>query len=374
MEKTQLNILVIDDAPEYHELYRLYLQGDQEVSYHFLNAYNGCDGQKLYQENAVDCVILDYRLPDIDGIEVLRKLARINSAVPVVMLTGEGNERVAVLAMQVGTQNYIPKSVVTPQALRRTIQHAVERAQLMQRVEAYRHELERSNEDLQRFANVVAHDLKSPLRAIAQHLQIIRNDDHAILSDTSKKSFEFAIGGAERMRQLIDSLFEFSKAGFEKRAFELVDCNVVMDSVRSNLASHVTESGAAITSDSLPTIMGDGVQIMQLLQNLIGNALKFCREKPCIHISARQERDKWIFSVHDNGIGIPRLSQDKIFTIFKRLHKEEEYPGHGIGLAICERVVKNHGGSITVKSEPGSGSTFLFTFPVHKQATQEKAT
>jgi len=372
MENKPLNILIIDDSPEDHELYREYLSDGQSDRYHFIDAYCGEEGERLFQANQVDCVLLDYRMPDIDGIEVLNRLSRIQEIVPVVMLTGDGNESVAVVAMKAGSQDYIPKRVVTPQALRRTVGHTIERARLTSRLEAYRRDLERSNQDLERFVSVVAHDLKSPLRAITQHLQLVRDHNQNRLDEPSLKSIGFAVGGAERMRKLIDALFNFSKAGFEKHPLTPVNCSLVLDNVLSNLASDIQERGAIITSGSLPTITADGVQIMQLLQNLICNALKFCKEKPRIDVSVRQSGKSWVFSVSDNGIGIPKASQDKIFTIFKRLHGEE-YEGTGVGLAICQRVVENHGGRISVESEPGRGSTFIFTLPASEAMEQEQA-
>lgn len=373
MEKPTINVLIIDDSHEEHTLYREYLNDDPLHSYRFLDAYSGTEGEAMYKENTIDCVILDYRLPDIDGLEVLKRLAQGDNIVPAVMLTGEGSETVAVIAMKTGSQDYIPKRVITPQALKRTIERAVERTRLMQRMEATRADLERSNQDLERFANVVAHDLKSPLRAIAQHLEIVARQTQGVLDEKSLKSIGFAVTGAERMRALIDGLFEFSRAGFEKHPFALTDCNAVLENVKSNLATHIAEKGAEITSDPLPVLMADSMQVMQLLQNLIANALKFCKDTPRIHIGAIRQGGSWAISVRDNGIGIPKASQDKIFTIFKRLHSEDEYEGCGIGLAVCDRVAKNHGGSISVISEPGNGSTFTVTLPVVETPAQEKA-
>ena len=232
--------------------------------------------------------------------------------------------------------------------------------------------LARSNQDLERFVSVVAHDLKSPLRAITQHLQLVEAHNRDKLDEKSRQSIGFAVGGAERMRKLIDALFEFSRAGFEKRPFSLVDCNQILTAAKSNLAAAIEERRAVITSNELPFVMADGMQLMQLFQNLIGNALKFCKERPEIHVSAVQRGAWWEISVRDNGIGIPKSGQEKIFTVFKRLHTDEEYEGSGIGLAICERVASNHGGSIRVESEPGMGATFIFTLAA-ADAHEEKA-
>jgi light-regulated signal transduction histidine kinase (bacteriophytochrome) len=372
MEDKPLTILIIDDSPEDHELYREYLGGGKAQHYRFIDAYCGEEGEKLYQDNQVDCVLLDYRMPDLDGLEVLQRLTSISDIVPVVMMTGDGNENVAVVAMKTGSKDYLPKRVITPQALRRTVERTVEHARLTNRLKSYRTDLERSNQDLERFVSVVAHDLKSPLRAITQHLQLVRERTKDALDEKTLKSIAFAVDGAERMRLLIEGMFEFSKAGFEKHPVTSIDCNDVLHNVRANLISHIEESGAVITSDHLPTVVADGVQITQLLQNLIGNALKFCKGTPHIHISVRQDEKSWVFSVKDNGIGIPKNSQDKIFTIFHRLHRDE-YEGSGVGLAICHRVLENHGGTIHVESEPGQGSTFTFTLPISEAADQEAA-
>lgn len=372
-QKKEFTILVIDDSPQDHELYREFLADDSLCAFHFIHAYNGSDGERLYRENKVDCVIIDYRLPDIDGIEVLRRLSHEQEAVPAIMLTGQGNERVAVVAMQSGLQDYIPKGVITPQALRRTVERAAERTHLIRRMETYRADLTRSNEDLERFVSVVAHDLKSPLRAISQHLQLVEESNAGKLDERSLKSIAFAVDGAERLRKLIDALFEYSRVGFESHRQARVDFNQVLEGVLSNLASNIEETGAIITADPLPTLTADSTQIMQLLQNLLSNSLKFCKDQPRVHVGAQLENNAWIFSVRDNGIGMPKGAEEKIFTIFRRLHSEKEYPGSGIGLAISARVVQNHGGRLWVQSEPDKGTIFYFSLPFVAAAQQDRA-
>lgn len=368
-----LTILIIDDSREDHAIYHEYLQNNPGHRYRFIDAYCGEDGVRLCREHVVDCILLDYRLPDIDGLEVLSRLSGEGLPAPVVMLTGEGSETVAASAMKIGSQDYLPKRVATASSLKRAVDHAVERSRLMRRMESYRVDLERSNQDLERFVSVVAHDLKSPLRAITQHLQLVEAHNRDKLDAKSQQSIGFAVGGAERMRKLIDALFEFARAGFEKRPFTLVDCNQILISVKSNLAAVIDERRAIITSDPLPSLMADGMQIMQLLQNLIGNAIKFCKKRPKIHVSAERKGAFWEISVRDNGIGIPKNGREKIFTIFKRLHTDDEYEGSGIGLAICERVARNHGGFIRVTSEPGKGATFTFSLAATEASSEEKA-
>ena len=232
-------------------------------------------------------------------------------------------------------------------------------------LEASRKDLERSNQDLERFATVVAHDLKSPLRAITRHLELISANKNNVLEARSQKSMGFVINGARRMRELIEALLEYSYLGFSEKMFTLVDCNKVLTIVRANLSSVIQEKSVHITAEHLPTVMADKIQLIQLFQNLIANAIKFCTATPHIQINALYEEDYWKFAVKDNGIGIAPHNLENIFLIFKRLYSEDEYPGAGVGLAICDRVVKNHKGHIWVESEHGKGATFFFTLQAH---------
>jgi signal transduction histidine kinase len=360
-KKPRMTLLIIDDNPAEHNLYIDFLSDDLQREYRFVHAYTAAEGIALYDPAVVDCILLDYNLPDATGMEVLTRLGARYSPLPTVMLTGEGNEAVAVLAMKNGAQDYLPKRSLTPPALQRCVERAAERTMLLTQMERYKQELERSNRDLERFATVAAHDLKSPLRAVMQHLKIIHKNNHEKLDERSLKSMAFAIDGASRMNELIEALLEYSQLGFGERKLARVDCNHAMKIVRANLSTTIEEKAATITWDTLPTLVADKIQITQLLQNLVANAIKFCERRPVITVSAQQHKGTWQFSVRDNGIGLDPRHQDKIFTIFKRIHGTQNYPGIGVGLAICERVVKNHGGEIKVESTPGEGSNFVFT-------------
>jgi len=366
-----LNVLIIDDTQSDHHICVEHLGGESE-HYHFLHAYSGADGLQLYKNHAIDCILLDYNLPDMNGLEVLEKLSGVEKIVPVIMMTGEGNEIIAVTAMKLGSQDYIPKKAVTTSALRRAIEHTAKHTGLLKKIEQYRVDLERSNRDLEQFANIVAHDLKSPLRAITQHLTLIKNKCAEALDEKSQHSLEFAVDGAERMNALIDALFTYAKLGFGEPDFGTVDIQAVMENVQRDLCVAIEETGARITSDAMPHVNGNALLLSQLLQNLIGNAIKYCKNTPYIHASAVQEDDYWRISVRDNGIGIPPMQHQKIFAIFRRLHQQEEYPGIGLGLAVCERIIKQHGGRIWVESEPGEGSIFHFTLPTEKIIPERK--
>jgi len=373
MEAQSLNLLIIDDRMDEHDLYEQYLSDDPEYCYRFFNAYTGEEGEKIYSKHKIDCVLLDYNLPDINGIEVLKRLSDKDGIVPAVMLTGEGSESLAVIAMRVGVQDYMPKRALNAQMLGRTIIRAMERTRMMREVEMYRRDLERSNQDLERFASIAAHDLRAPLRAITQHLDLIKKYNEDRLDENSLTSMRFACDGAIRMRALIDSLFEFSKIGYEKQNLVSTDAASVLENAKANLSVALAEKSAHITYDSLPVITADRVHLTRVFQNLLGNAITYCNRMPQIHISARRESDLWLFSVRDNGIGIPKANLQKVFNIFSRLHTMEEYPGTGMGLAICERIVRSHGGNIWAEFEPGHGSTFYFTLPMREKSSQGEA-
>lgn len=222
-------------------------------------------------------------------------------------------------------------------------------------------ELARSNTELEQFAYVASHDLQEPLRMVTSYLQLLENRYKDKLDQDAKDFISFAVDGSNRMRSLIHSLLEYSRINRVK-AFEIIDVNLLLKEVLENLSAAIKDNNATIKISDLPKINGDPVLINQLFQNLIQNAIKFINTRnPEIDISCKEEKDEYLFSVKDNGIGIQKEYIDKIFIIFKRLHSKEEYPGTGMGLAICKKIVERHGGKIWVESEFGKGSTFYFT-------------
>jgi light-regulated signal transduction histidine kinase (bacteriophytochrome) len=199
---------------------------------------------------------------------------------------------------------------------------------------------------------------------MASYLQLLERRYKGKLDADADEFIAYALEGAARMRALTNDLLEYSRVGTRGRPFEPTDCVGVIQGVLANLLAAVEESGAVVTYDGLPTVMADATQLTQLFQNLIGNAIKFRgKEPPPVRISAERQGKEWLFSVSDNGIGIAPEYTDRIFNIFQRLHSRSEYPGTGIGLAICKKIVERHGGRIWVESEPGKGSTFHFTIP-----------
>jgi signal transduction histidine kinase len=228
-------------------------------------------------------------------------------------------------------------------------------------------ELSRSNVELDQFASVVSHDLQEPLRMITAYVQLLQTQYAGKLDKDAEEFINFAVDGAKRMQGLIDDLLAYSRVGTRGKEFAPADCNDVLSQTLLNLKTAIDESGAQVTHDHLPVVLGDEFQIGQLLQNLIGNAIKYRGTRPPeIHVGCERAGAMWRFAVKDNGIGIDPEFLDRVFVIFQRLHTRQEYPGSGIGLAICKKIVERHRGRIWVQSEPGRGSIFYFTLPIRQ--------
>ena len=245
-------------------------------------------------------------------------------------------------------------------ALRLKLAHAHAEESLRRAAE----ELARSNKDLEQFAYVASHDLQEPLRMVTGFVQLLQQKYGGRLDADAEQYIAFAVDGAKRMHTLINDLLTYSRVGARGKEPAPTDAGASLQRALDNLQASIHETGAEISHGELPIVRADGTQLTQLFQNLIGNAVKFRgAAPPKIHIDARRDGDAWRFSVRDNGIGIDPKSQERIFQVFQRLHSRQEYPGTGIGLAICQRIVERHGGRIWVESAPGEGATFHFTLP-----------
>ncbi len=227
-------------------------------------------------------------------------------------------------------------------------------------------QLDRSNKDLEQFAYVASHDLQEPLRMVTGFLQLLSDRYRGQLDEKADQFIAYAVEGAERMSTLIHDLLTYSRVNTRGGQFQPTDAQTAFDLALKNLHVAIEQSGAAITHDPLPTVRADQSQLVQLFQNLVGNAIKYrTPARPVqVHVSARRQDGHWLFGVADNGIGFDQQYEDKLFLIFQRLHSRSKYPGTGIGLAICKRIVERHGGRIWARSEPDNGATFFFTMPM----------
>jgi len=316
-----------------------------------------------------EIVLADYNLPNWKGMETLDVLRREGLDIPMILVSGALGDVTAVECIKGGATDYVLKDGLArlPEAIRRALQEKQQRSlrhqaedNLARKVD----ELARSNADLEQFAYVASHDLQEPLRMVAAYTQLLAERYRGKLDANADKFIGYASEGALRMQVLIHDLLTFSRVGRQDAASGSVDCNAVMEEVLKSLASSIQESGAVVSYAGLPVVWADRTQMAQVFQNLIQNAIKFRRkEPPVVAVQAEKTGQQWLFSVSDNGIGIAPEHAENVFVVFQRLHARTEYPGNGIGLAVCKKIIERYGGKIWVESRGGSGSIFKFTLP-----------
>jgi signal transduction histidine kinase len=324
-----------------------------------------------------DVVIADYNLPQWKGMDALEVLRREGLDIPLILVSGALGDITAVECIKRGATDYVLKDGLArlPEAIRRALQEKRllrlrRRAEedLARKVE----ELARSNADLEQFAYVASHDLQEPLRMVAAYTQLLAERYRGKLDENADKFIGYASEGALRMQTLIQDLLAFSRVGRNGIACGRVDCDAAMEEVLKSLGPAMQESGAVVTHGELPAVWADRSQMAQVFQNLIGNAIKFRgKEPPVISVQAEKAGQQWLFSVSDNGIGIAPEYAENIFVVFQRLHARTEYPGNGIGLAICKKIIERNGGKIWVEAQAGHGSVFKFTMPCDAPAEKE---
>ena len=366
--KPQLRVLLVEDDPAERDLFLRELgKGEYEIIADVAGTAD--EFLQRIRTNRPDVVLADYNLGQWRGTEALEILRQEGLDIPLILVSGALGDVTAVECIKQGVTDYVLKDSLArlSVALRGALKDKDARAERKRAQESLAEkvaELARSNADLEQFAYVASHDLQEPLRMVSAYTQLLSERYRGRLDDQADKYIDYAIDGATRMQSLIQDLLAFSRVGRQENALAVTDCNRLAESAMENLRAAILESEAVVTLGPLPRLMANGSQLLQVFQNLIGNALKFHgSQSPVIAISACQQGAEWVFSVADNGIGISAEYAENVFIIFNRLHTRTEYPGNGIGLAICKKIVERHGGKIQARPHAGGGTIFNFTMP-----------
>lgn len=413
-------ILIVDDQPDNLRLLSTTLT---DARYKVKSAISAQMALIGLQTALPELILLDIMMPDMNGYQLCQQLKANTPTkeIPVIFLSALDDEADKLKAFDLGGVDYITKPFKTQEVLarvknqltlvrqqQRITEQNLQLSQQNLRLEQLNHELRqanteliRSNKDLEEFAYIAAHDLRSPLQILKAFTYLLSQKYQGVLDEKAERYITCIIEAGNRMERLIQDLLNYSRVGVKAIELEQLDCNQILQHVLTNLQTELESSGAAITYAELPTVMGNATQLIQLFQNLISNAIKFrrptvrpqvkisveykdCRAgivgdfeatfwtdrggtptslmMPTEHQTCQYNRvGEWVFGVQDNGIGIEPEYFERIFHVFQRLHPPEEYPGTGIGLAICKKIVERHGGHLWVESHPGLGTSFYFT-------------
>jgi two-component system, sensor histidine kinase and response regulator len=375
------NILIIDDDPNKLNVLEIILKS---LDQHIIKCQSGEEGLRALLENEIAVILLDINMPGLDGFETAKLIRERTktSTVPIIFITAYHKGEFDVSkGYSLGAVDYIffpfnetfllskLKVFLDIYFLRRKEQiQSTELVKANKDLLKSNEKLARSNKELEVFAYVASHDLQEPLRMITMFTQLLYKKYYDKLDQDANEYINYAVDGAKRMQMLINDLLQYSRISSKAKKFEMADMSKILSQSLANLETMITENSAIITHDDLPAIPCDESQIMRLFQNLISNAIKFGKDSvaPEIHISCEQKNGTYLFSVSDNGIGIASEYFDKIFVIFQRIESQGKYPGTGIGLSICKRIVEWHEGRIWLESKENEGTTFYFTLPKEK--------
>jgi len=357
------NVLVVEDNPADLRLLCEILEGEK---FHVIGCGSAGEALEHVQQRDFGVAVVDYRLPDLSGTQLLERIRGFDEQIRVIIYTGVASYDSVKEALNLGAFAYLEELSDPSELIRHVHRACLERvdryaSDLEQAVALRTEELARSNRELEDFASVVAHDLRSPLLTISGYCQLLSEEYGERLDATAHDYLDQVVAGAARMNRLIEDVLEYSRAGRSHRPLQQVDMESVLAQATANLEGSIREHDARIEVGPMPTVLGDQTQLVQLLQNLLDNGIKFRRdETPWVRVTASHMAGGWRFAVEDNGVGIAEEHFEQVFHTFRRLHGPR-YPGTGIGLAVCKKIVERHSGRIWLASAVGQGTTFYFT-------------
>ncbi|MBE9229156.1 response regulator [Phormidium sp. LEGE 05292] len=361
------DILIVDDTPDNLRLLSAMLT---KKGFEVRKALNGRSAIASAQADTPDLILLDIKMPEMEGYEVCQHLKADPKTrdIPVIFISALDDVMDKVRAFASGGIDYVTKPFQEAEVLAR-IENQLKIQRLQKKLLQQNEELARSNRELEQFAYVVSHDLQQPLQVITGFAKIMMLQYQNSLNETALDYLNRIFDSGGRMQRLIQDLLAYAQVGTPNQTFELIDCNLILEQVRENLQTAIAEKNVNLDYHFLPKVIGNEIQLIQLFQNLISNAIKFTNSEvsPKIKISATKLDCKWCFEIHDNGIGIDSQNFEQIFEAFHRTPSAKEFPGTGIGLATCKKIVENHQGEIWVESELNVGTTFYFTLALENQ-------
>ncbi len=353
--KKTYRALIIDDSQDDREFFSHNLQQDKNNNWEILQAKSAEAAKEILVKEKVDIILLDYSLPQQNGLDFLKEFRTRSKYDAVIMLTGQGTEAIATEAMKYGANEYLVKDHITQTNMLTNIYHAMDHADTKKTIAKQRAELEL-------FSYSLAHDLKEPVRTISSMVPLIEQKLENKNSEL-EKHFNFIEHASIYMQNLLSNLENYNRLESNPRTNQEVALDDVVSKACNNMQQTITERSAQINYQNLPKIHANETELIQLMQNLFTNAIKFCKTKPVIDVSAEEQNNMYQITVCDNAIGIASEDLEKIFDPLSRLNSGFEFPGTGLGLAICKKIVSKFSGEIWADSEPGKGSCFHFTIP-----------